>query len=116
MVPPLRRLAAGTLLSAVGNGAWYTSWALFLTRSVGLSPAQVGLGMTIAGAVGLLSATPVGWLADRLGARGLRRPAGRPSGRRARLPRRARPTHVHRDRLCRGGGAHERRRPQRARA
>jgi MFS transporter len=66
---PLRRLAAGTLLSAVGNGAWYTSWALFLTRSVGLSPAQVGVGMTIAGVVGLLAATPMGWVADRLGAR-----------------------------------------------
>jgi hypothetical protein len=70
MVPgSLARLGAGTLVSAVGNGAWYTSWALFLTRSVGLSPAQVGLGMTAAGVVGLLSATPVGWLADRLGAR-----------------------------------------------
>lgn len=68
MVPagPLRRLAAGTLVSAVGNGAWYTSWALFLTRSVGLSPAQVGLGMTVAGIVGVLSATPLGRLADRL--------------------------------------------------
>src|SRR4051794_8599490 len=69
MVPPLRRLAAGTFVSAVGNGAWYTSWALFLTRSVGLSPAQVGVGMTAAGAVGLLAATPLGWVADRAGAR-----------------------------------------------
>jgi hypothetical protein len=66
---PLRRIAAGTFASAIGNGAWYASWALFLTRSVGLSPAQVGVGMTIAGVVGLLAATPVGWLADRLGAR-----------------------------------------------
>src|SRR5215213_3221619 len=66
---PLRRIAAGTLISAIGNGAWYTSWALFLTRSVGLSPAQVGLGMTAAGIVGVLAATPAGWLADRLGAR-----------------------------------------------
>jgi MFS transporter len=66
---PLRRLAAGTLASAVGNGAWYTGWALFLTRSVGLTPAQVGVGMTIAGAAGLLAATPLGRLADRLGAR-----------------------------------------------
>jgi hypothetical protein len=69
MVPPLRRLAAGTFVSAVGNGAWYTSWALFLTRSVGLSPAEVGFGMLLAGAAGLLAATPLGWLADRLGAR-----------------------------------------------
>jgi Major Facilitator Superfamily len=65
----LARLGVGTFVSAVGNGAWYTSWALFLTRSVGLSPTQVGLGMTVAGVVGLLSATPMGWLADRLGAR-----------------------------------------------
>jgi MFS transporter len=70
MVPgSLARLGAGTFASAVGNGAWYTSWALFLTRSVGLSPAQVGIGMTIAGVVGLLAATPIGWIADRLGAR-----------------------------------------------
>jgi hypothetical protein len=66
---PLKRLAAGTLASAVGNGAWYTSWALFLTRSVGLTPGQVGLGMTAAGLVGLVCATPVGRLADRHGAR-----------------------------------------------
>jgi Major Facilitator Superfamily len=71
MVPrgSLRPIAAGTLASAVGNGAWYASWALFLTRSVGLSPAQVGVGMTCAGAAGLVCATPVGRLADRLGAR-----------------------------------------------
>jgi hypothetical protein len=69
MVDPLRRIAAGTLISAIGNGAWYTSWALFLTRSVGLTPAQVGLGMTVAGGVGVLSAAPIGRLADRVGAR-----------------------------------------------
>jgi MFS family permease len=69
MVSPLRRIGTGTFLSAIGSGAWYTSWALFLTRSVGLSPAQVGLGMLVAGGVGLLSATPLGWLADRIGAR-----------------------------------------------
>lgn len=68
---PLRRLAAGTLISAVGNGAWYTSWAIFLTRWIGLSPASVGLGMTIAGACGVASATPLGWIADRVGAREL---------------------------------------------
>ncbi len=65
----LRRIAAGTLASAVGNGAWYSSWAIFLTRSIGLSPADVGVGMTIAGVLGVGAATPVGRLADRLGAR-----------------------------------------------
>jgi len=66
---PLRRMAAGTLVSAVGNGAWYTSWAIFLTRHVGLSPGEVGIGMTVAGACGVAAATPLGWVADRLGAR-----------------------------------------------
>ncbi len=66
---PLRRLAAGTLISAIGNGAWYTSWAIFLTRWIGLSPAAVGLGMTVAGACGVAAATPLGWVADRVGAR-----------------------------------------------
>jgi MFS transporter len=66
---PLRRIAYGALVTNLGNGAWYTSWAVFLTRSVGLSPAQIGLGMTIAGGLGMLLATPVGHLADRLGPR-----------------------------------------------
>jgi MFS family permease len=66
---PLSRLAAGTLISAIGNGAWYTSWAIFLTRWIGLSPAAVGFGMTLAGACGVMAATPIGWIADRVGAR-----------------------------------------------
>lgn len=65
----MRRLAAGTLISAIGNGAWYTSWAIFLTHTVRLSPATVGLGMTVAGACGVAAATPLGWIADRVGAR-----------------------------------------------
>ncbi len=66
---PLRALCAGTLVSSVGTGAWYTTWALFLTRSVGLSPGQVGLGLTAAGLLSVLAAGPCGVLADRLGAR-----------------------------------------------
>lgn len=69
---PLRPIACGRLLTSVGDGAWYTSWAIFLTRSVGLSPAEVGIGMTLAGVVGLLLATPLGHLADRAGAREVR--------------------------------------------
>ena len=65
----MSRLAAGTLISAIGNGAWYTSWAIFLTRWIGLSPAVVGLGMTVAGGCGVVAATPVGWISDRVGAR-----------------------------------------------
>jgi hypothetical protein len=66
---PLRRLATGTLVSSIGTGAWYTSWALFLTGSVGLASVEVGIGLTVAAALGLLMATPLGWLADRAGAR-----------------------------------------------
>ncbi|HEY2318006.1 MAG TPA: MFS transporter [Solirubrobacteraceae bacterium] len=66
---PLRRMACGTLVSAVGNGAWFTTWAVFLTRSVGLSPAQVGVGMTIAAVLGALLTPVFGWLGDRAGAR-----------------------------------------------
>src|SRR5215218_8737468 len=65
----LRPLALGTLVSAVGNGAWYASWALFLTRIAGLPAAQVGVALTIAGVAGIAGAVPLGRLADRLGAR-----------------------------------------------
>src|SRR4051794_11587905 len=66
---PLRTLCAGTLASSVGTGAWYTTWALYLTRSVGLTPAQVGIGMTVAGLLSVLAAGPCGMVADRLGPR-----------------------------------------------
>jgi Major Facilitator Superfamily len=65
----MRRIAVGTLTSAVGNGAWFTSWALFLTRSVGLSAAHVGLGMTLAAGLGVIAAPVLGWLGDRAGTR-----------------------------------------------
>src|SRR6266536_1014201 len=71
LAPPgqasVRRLMWATLITSFGNGAWYTCWALFLTRTVGLSPARVGIGITIAGAIGLLASAPLGMLADRLG-------------------------------------------------
>ncbi|WP_244184074.1 MFS transporter [Streptomyces cellostaticus] len=45
------------------------SAAVFFTRSVGLSVAQVGLGMGVGSVVGLLSGVPVGRIADRRGPR-----------------------------------------------
>ncbi len=53
----------------LGSGVFMLSAALFYTRSVGLSIAQVGLGLGIGGLVGLLSGIPVGRLADRRGPR-----------------------------------------------
>ena len=65
----LRPLAAGTLLSAVGNGGWYASWALFVTRVLDVPVAQAGVALTIAGIAGMAAAAPLGHLADRLGPR-----------------------------------------------
>lgn len=69
LAPDLRPLAWGGSVSAVGSGAWFTTWALYLTQRVGLSPPQAGLALTIAGAAGLISPTPLGRLADRRGPR-----------------------------------------------
>src|SRR5918994_1112342 len=65
----LRPLGAGTFVSAVGNGAWYASWALFLTRVLELPLAQAGIALTIAGAAGMAAAAPLGYVADRVGPR-----------------------------------------------
>lgn len=66
---PIRPLALATLVTTVGSGLWYAGWAIFFTRSVGLSAEQVGIGITTAGLLGLVVATPVGRIADRLGPR-----------------------------------------------
>jgi MFS family permease len=68
---PLRPLALATLLSRIGNGLLMTISVLYFNRIVGLSVAQIGLGLTIAGLFGLVSAVPMGHLADRRGPRTL---------------------------------------------
>lgn len=69
---PLRTLAAATLANTVGTGLWLAGGALYLTRDVGLSPASVGAGLTLAGLVGLTASVPLGGLADRWDPRTLR--------------------------------------------
>jgi predicted MFS family arabinose efflux permease len=66
---PTRLLAAATFVNTFGNGLFYTGSVLFFTRSVGLSPSQVGFGLTFAGFLGLLAGIPFGHLGDRRGAR-----------------------------------------------
>src|SRR4051794_5788115 len=66
---PVRSLALVTLVNTTGNGVFFTLSALYFTRIVGLSIAQVGVGLGIAAFVGLLAGVPVGHLADRRGAR-----------------------------------------------
>lgn len=67
--PELRVLSASTLVNTVGSGLLGTSVVLYFTRFVGLSAAQVGVGLTVAGAVGLVVGVPAGHLGDRRGPR-----------------------------------------------
>ncbi|WP_367136039.1 MFS transporter [Saccharothrix sp. HUAS TT1] len=59
----------GRGVSALGDGLWFTTWALFFTRVLELPLVVVGVGMAVAGAAGLLAAVPLGGLADRVDAR-----------------------------------------------
>jgi hypothetical protein len=68
----LRTVAWATLANTVGLGLWTAGSALFLTRSVGLSPHAVGTGLTVAALVGLTASVPLGRLADRRDPRTLR--------------------------------------------
>jgi MFS family permease len=67
--PLVRRLSSQSVLSAFGDGVFLTGSAVFFTQIVGLSAAQVGLGLTIAGVVTFGLAVPLGKLSDRFGAK-----------------------------------------------
>jgi len=65
-----KRLALAQLISSVGDGAYYVGSALYFTLIVGLSPAQVGLGLTVGWAVGSVAGVALGQVADRRGPKG----------------------------------------------
>ena len=70
LIPPTplsRRLATQSMLFALAEGTFNTGSAVFFTQLVGLSAAQVGLGLTIAGLVSFVVAMPAGKLADIYG-------------------------------------------------
>ena len=67
---PARTLVLGTLANSLGNGVFVTCSALYFTRIAGFTPAQLGLGLSIAGIAGLFAGVPFGHLADRRGPRG----------------------------------------------
>ena len=74
ILPPTRLerdLALQCILSAFATGSFLTGTAVFFTQIVGLTGAQVGLGMSIAGGVTLLLALPLGRLSDSVGAKPL---------------------------------------------
>ncbi|SHN27285.1 Major Facilitator Superfamily protein [Actinacidiphila paucisporea] len=56
-------------MTALGDGLWFSMWAIYLTSVQGVPPATMGLAMGLGGGIGLLAAFPVGTLTDRLGAR-----------------------------------------------
>lgn len=67
---PPRVLALAQLSNSVGDGAFLVCSALYFVQVVGVSPARVGLALTLAWAVGSVAGVPLGHLADRCGPRG----------------------------------------------
>lgn len=57
------------LVDAIGTGLYIAGFAVFFTRGAGLSATEVGVGFTVASACGLVTLTPIGMLADRIGPR-----------------------------------------------
>lgn len=65
-----RLLVLCTAVASLGNGLYVTGGAVYFVHVVGLSPGQVGLGMSLAGVLALALGVPTGRLADRFGPRG----------------------------------------------
>ncbi len=65
-----RTLALAQLANSIGDGGFLVTSALYFTRVVGLSVPEVGVGLTVGWAVGLLLSPVAGWVADRRGLRG----------------------------------------------
>lgn len=67
--PDLRVLALGSFANRFGSGAVLTTSAIYFTRHVGFTAAEVGLAFAVAGIVALLVQVPAGQLGDTLGPR-----------------------------------------------
>lgn len=66
--PVARALTAASLSLTVANGMFYAVSALLFTRAMSIPAVTVGLGLTVAGAVGVLASLGAGFLADKVGA------------------------------------------------
>lgn len=62
-------MVPSTFVNLLGNGLFNTASVLYFTLVVHLTAAQVGIGLTVAGLVGLSAGVPSGLLADRYGPR-----------------------------------------------
>jgi MFS family permease len=65
----LRVLALGSFANRFGGGAVMTTSALYFTRQVGFSAAEVALAISVAAVVGILVQVPAGQLGDTRGPR-----------------------------------------------
>jgi hypothetical protein len=63
--PAARALAFASLVDWIGTGVWLTVSTLFFVRVLGLRPAEIGVGMGIAGVAGMLAVMPVAGLTRR---------------------------------------------------
>jgi Major Facilitator Superfamily len=66
-----RAMVVASFLSSLGLGLYVTGSTVYFVRSVGLTAFQVGAGLSVAGLVGLAAGVAAGFLADRLGPRGI---------------------------------------------
>jgi MFS family permease len=64
-----RSLALQSMIYATGTGVFLTGSAVFFVHVVGLRPTQVGVGVSVAGAISLVLSVPLGMLVDRVGSR-----------------------------------------------
>lgn len=62
-------LTLNAFAGSIGTGLFLTGSMLFFTRSLGLTPYQVALGLSVAGLAGMAASVPTGALADRIGPR-----------------------------------------------
>lgn len=67
---PVRLLVTTQLISAVGDGAFYVIFAVYLASVAHLSPAQIGVLLSAAWGAGFLLTQPIGAFGDRIGLRG----------------------------------------------
>ncbi|WP_431783457.1 MFS transporter [Streptomyces chumphonensis] len=66
---PARLIVLVSLIGSIGLGLYISGSAVYFVRSVGLSPTEVGFGLSAAGLAGLALGVPIGHLADRYGPR-----------------------------------------------
>jgi hypothetical protein len=67
--PVEKALIVSTTTGSIAKGLMFSVSSLYFTHVVGLRPAVVGAGLTVAGVAGMVASFAAGYLADRLGAR-----------------------------------------------